>query len=132
MKRTRRAVALLLALTVSPTVRLPAQGFPATAPRPTPLTPVHFPPFKEATLANGLQLVVIEHHEQPVVSVTLPSAPADLRPGGQGGASDLAAELLSKGTDSRGAEQIAATIEGVGGSLSANSGDDFLTISAMR
>src|SRR3989442_7588639 len=39
-------------------------------------------------------------------------------------------ELLSKGTDSRNAEQIAGTIEGVGGTLSASSGDDFLTISA--
>jgi len=44
--------------------------------------------------------------------------------------SGLAAELLSKGTDSRGAEQIATTIEGVGGTLSASFGDDFLTISA--
>src|SRR5207247_8239663 len=46
------------------------------------------------------------------------------------GLSALAAELLSKGTDSRSAEQIAATIEGVGGTLAASSGDDFLTISA--
>src|SRR5207247_6284702 len=43
---------------------------------------------------------------------------------------DLAAELLSKGTDNRSAEQIAATIEGVGGTLSASSAEDFLTISA--
>src|SRR5207244_6246843 len=66
-------VAVLAGLLPSalPTVRLSAQAFPTTPPTPTPLKPVHFPPFKEATLPNGLQLVVIEHHEQPVVSATL-------------------------------------------------------------
>jgi len=110
---------------------VPAQAFPTAPPRPTPLSPVRFPPFKEAALANGLQLVVIEHHEQPVVSVTLSFRAGGIYdPVGKEGLSGLVAELLSKGTDSRGAEQIAATIEGVGGSLSASAGDDFLTISA--
>jgi zinc protease len=108
-----------------------AQSFPTTPPKPTPLTPVRFPPFKEATLANGVQLVVIEHHEQPVVSVTLSFRAGGIYdPPGKEGLSSLVAELLSKGTDSRNAEQIAGTIEGVGGTLSASSADDFLTISA--
>jgi predicted Zn-dependent peptidase len=126
---TVRAVTVLLLLSAGPSV-LSAQGFPTTPPKPTPLTPVRFPPFKEAALANGLQLVVIEHHEQPVVSVTLSFRAGGIYdPPGKEGLSTLAAELLSKGTDSRSAEQIAATIEGVGGTLSASSGDDFLTIS---
>jgi len=108
-----------------------AQSFPTTPPKPTPLTPVRFPPFKEATLANGVQLVVIEHHEQPVVSVTLSFRAGGIYdPPGKEGLSSLVAELLSKGTDNRNAEQIAGTIEGVGGTLSASSADDFLTISA--
>jgi len=122
------AAAVLIAF---PSYSLAGQGFPTTPPKPTPLTPVRFPPFKEATLPNGLQLVVIEHHEQPVVSVTLSFRAGGIYdPAGKEGLSGLVAELLSKGTDGRGAEQIAATIEGVGGSLSASSGDDFLTISA--
>ena len=126
-----RAAWLLLLLSVGSTVRLSAQAFPTTPPRPTALTPIRFPPFKEATLVNGLQLVVIEHHEQPVVSVTLSFRGGGIYdPAGKEGLSSLVAELLSKGTDGRAAEQIAATIEGVGGSLSASSGDDFLTISA--
>jgi len=129
--RTVGAVAALLLLSVGPTVRLSAQGFPVAPPKPTPLTPVRFPPFKEATLANGLQLVVIEHHEQPVVSVTLSFRAGGIYdPAGKEGLSTLTAELLSKGTDGRGAEQIAATIEGVGGTLAASAGDDFLAISA--
>jgi zinc protease len=39
------------------------------------------------------------------------------------------ATLLTKGTTTRSADVLAATIEGAGGSLSARSGDDFLTIS---
>jgi len=130
---TGRAVAAVVGLLLStrPLVPLSAQGFPDTPPKPTPLKPVHFPPFEEATLPNGLQLVVIEHHEQPVVSATLSfRAGGVYDPAGKEGLSDLAAELLSKGTDSRSAEQIAATIEGVGGTLAASSTEDFLTISA--
>src|SRR5207237_3085406 len=122
----RRAALALLA--VVPALRLSAQAFPTTPPKPTRLAPVHFPPFKEATLPNGLALVVIEHHEQPVVSVSLAfRAGAIYDPAGKEGLSELTAELLSKGTATRTAEQIASTIEGVGGHLSASSADDFLT-----
>src|SRR5207244_2099508 len=100
-------------------------------PKPPPLSPARFPPFQEVALPNGLQLVIIEHHEQPVVSVTLSfRAGGSYDPAGKEGLSALVAELLTKGTERRTAEQLAATIEGVGGSLSASSGDDFLTVSA--
>jgi zinc protease len=128
----RRPLAVTAALLSSiPSLRcLSAQGFPTTPPKPARLAPAHFPPFKEATLPNGVQLVVVERHEQPVVSVSLAFRAGDIYdPAGKEGLSELTAELLSKGTDSRTAEQIAATIEGVGGSLSASAGPDFLTIS---
>src|SRR2546430_3013695 len=129
--KAERVTTLVVFLSIVPSFHLSAQAFPTTPPKPTPLTPVRFPPFKEATLANGLKLVVIEHHEQPVVSATLSFRAGGIYdPAGKEGLSTLAAELLSKGTDKRSAEQIAATIEGVGGTLSATSGDDFLTISA--
>ncbi|HEU5262732.1 MAG TPA: insulinase family protein [Gemmatimonadales bacterium] len=127
----RTVLAGAIVLTAYPSNRLTAQGFPPRPPAPTALSPVRFPPFKEATLPNGLQLVVIEHREQPVVSVTLTFRAGDIYdPAGKEGLADLVAELLSKGTESRTAEQIAATIEGVGGSVSASTGDDVLTISA--
>jgi len=124
----KRAALVLLAVVSA--LRLSAQDSPTRPPRPLPLGPVRFPPFKEAILPNGLALVVIEHHEQPVVSVSLSfGAGAIHDPAGKEGLSDLTAEVLSKGTETRTAEQIASTIEGVGGHLSASSGDDFLTIS---
>jgi len=125
-------IGLTILLTAYPAIRLSAQdSFPTRPPAPTALSPVRFPPFEEVALPNGLQLVVIEHREQPVVSVTLSfRAGGVYDPAGKEGLADLVAELLSKGTESRTAEQIAATIEGVGGSLSASTGDDVLTISA--
>ncbi len=124
-------VAVIL-LSASPPIRLSAQdSFPSKPPKPTPLAPVRFPPFKEGVLPNGVELVVIEHHEQPVVSVSLSFGAGGVSdPAGKEGVSEFVAELLSKGTATRSADQIAATIEGVGGSLAASSGDDFLTISA--
>ena len=128
------AVAAML-LSVLPSFRLSArisaQAFPATPPKPTRLSPVRFPAFQETVLPNGLQLVVIEHHEQPVVSVSLAFRAGGIYdPPGRAGLAEVLAELLSKGTETRSAEQIAATIEGVGGTLAASAGDDFLTISA--
>jgi len=129
--RTVIALVAGVLLSASPPARLSAQSFPATPPRPTRLSPVTFPRFKEATLPNGVSLVVIEHHEEPVVSVSLSfRAGALYDPPGKEGLSELTAELLTKGTPTRSAEQLAATVEGVGGSLAASSGDDFLTISA--
>jgi len=129
---SRPVVVAMALLSVVPSFRrLSAQAsFPTTPPKPTRLAPLRFPPFKEATLPNGLQLVVVERHEQPVISVSLAFRAGDIYdPAGKEGLADLTAELLSKGTDTRTADQIAATIEGVGGSLSASSGPDFLTIS---
>ena len=128
-----KAVTLLasaIVLTAYPPNRLFAQGFPTRPPRPARLAPVRFPPFTETRLANGLDVIVIEHHEQPVLSVSLSFRAGDAYdPAGKNGLAELVAELLSKGTGTRTAEQIAATIEGVGGSLSASSNQDFLTVS---
>ncbi len=132
MNPVRTTVLAALLLSVYPAIRLSAQdSFPTRPPRPTPLRPVLFPPFQEAVLPNGMTLVVVENHEQPVVSATLSfRAGGVYEPAGKEGLAGLVAELLTKGTTTRTAEQIAAQIEGVGGSLGANAGDDFFTVSS--
>ena len=119
-------------LSVGPSVRLSGQeSFPSRPPRPARLRPVGFPPFQESVLPNGTTLVLVENHEEPVLSVTLSFRAGELAaPAGKEGLAGLVAELLSKGTATRTAEQIASQIEGAGGSLSASAGDDFLTLSA--
>jgi zinc protease len=90
---------------------------------------VVFPSFHEAVLPNGMTLVVIEHHEQPTVSASLTFRAGTIHdPAGKEGLAEVVAELLTKGTPTRSAEQIAATIEGVGGTLTASADQDFLTI----
>jgi len=126
-----KALALLL-LAGTSAVPLSAQdSFPPKPPAPAPLAPVRFPPFQQVTLPNGMTLLVVENHEQPVVSVNLSFPAGSLYdPAGKEGTAELVATLLTKGTPTRSADQLAATIEGVGGSLGASSGDDFLTVSA--
>jgi len=130
--RRNRMLAALVALAAVRATSLCAQdSFPSQPPAPTPLAPVRFPPFREAVLPNGMTLLVVENHEQPVVSINLSfRAGAVYDPAGKAGTAELVAQLLTKGTPTRTADQISAAIEGVGGSLAASSGEDFLTVSA--
>jgi zinc protease len=122
----RALTALLLAAPLAA-----QEPFPPRPPAPTPLRPAQYPPFQEAALPNGMTLLLIENHEQPALSASLSfRAGSAYDPVGKEGLSVLVAELLTKGTPSRSADQIAATIEGVGGSLAASSSDDFLTVSS--
>ncbi|MBM3885415.1 MAG: insulinase family protein [Gemmatimonadetes bacterium] len=107
-----------------------AQG-PTRPPAPMPLTPAQFPPFAEATLPNGLRLLVVPSTKQPVLSVTL-ALPAGntYDPTGRSGLAELMAGLLTKGAGTRSADEISAAIEGVGGSIGASAGADFLTVSS--
>jgi zinc protease len=120
-----------LTLTLLAAGSLAAQApFPTRPPAPAPLRPAQFPPFQEAALPNGMTLLLVENHEQPSLTVTLSfRAGSAYDPAGKEGLSAIVAELLTKGTPTRGAEQIAATIEGVGGSLAASAGEDFFTVS---
>ena len=128
----RRAALLLAGLAlVSPAALSAQDSFPSHPPKPTLLTPAQFPPFQEVKLANGVDLVVVERHALPVASVSLSFRAGGIYdPSGKEGLADLVAEVLTKGTTTRSADQIASAIEGVGGSLSASASDDFLTITA--
>jgi zinc protease len=132
-RHVARAVLLGVAAlaSVCPVDRLSAQDFPTRPPAPTPLRPVQFPPFQETVLPNGMTLLLVENHEQPVLSLGLSfRAGSSYDPVGKEGLSAIVAEVLTKGTPDRTAEQIAAAIEGAGGTLSATSTQDFLTVSA--
>ena len=127
-------VGMLTVWTLSniPTFQLSAQEpFPTRPPAPVRLRPVQFPPFREVALPNGMTLLLVENHEQPTLSVSLSfRAGSAYDPAGKEGVAAIVAELLTKGTPTQNAEQIAAAIEGVGGSIGASAGDDFLAVSA--
>lgn len=128
MSRIRFAMAALLplGLIIAPDA---AAQYPTTPPSAAPLRPVRFPPFVNATLANGARLLVVENHRQPVVTISLTMrAGAYFEPADRAGLSSIVADLLTKGTARRTAEQLSAEIEGAGGSIGAGAGDDHLTI----
>jgi zinc protease len=122
--RKGAAVALLLAW--SATAAAAAADPPAVQPArpkqtPPPAQParkVHFPAFEQKTLANGLRVVVVEQHETPAVGLQLLlQAGKAHEAAAKAGLSQATAGLLSQGTATRSAQQIAETIDAVGGEL---------------
>lgn len=128
----RARLLLLAVLPFSPLAgTAAAQGYPKTPPPPAPLTPAAFPPFHEEVLPNGVRLLVVESRKQPIVSLSLTvPAGAFYDPPGKEGLAEMVAGLLTKGAGSRSAEEVAAAIEGTGGSLTSSAGMDFLSINA--
>jgi zinc protease len=118
------AAALLLPAAAAAAAQPAAPAKPkATPPPAAPAADVRFPAFAEKTLANGLRVVVIEQHEQPLVSLRMVlKAGKSFEPAGKPGLAQATAALLTKGTASRSAQQIAETIDFVGGQLGASTG----------
>lgn len=107
------------------------QDYPTEPPPALEATDVRLPDVARDTLSNGLHLVVVENHEQPVVSVRLYVPAGEVAdPDGKTGVANLTARVLDKGTGTRTAEEIASTVEGVGASLSVGASDDYGYVSA--
>jgi zinc protease len=112
----------------------PAPASPArksTPPQPPPPKKLRFPAFEQRTLPNGLRVVLVEEHADPAVSLRLLVPAGKLFvAAGKAGLAEATAALLTKGTQRRGAPQIAEAIDQVGGSLDSASGTDFAVASA--
>jgi len=92
-----------------------------TPPAPGPARSVKIPAVKETKLKNGLTVAVIEKKGVPVVSVQLLVKTGASSEGMEkAGLANLTADMLTKGTKTRTAEQIAEQMEFLGSSI--NSG----------
>jgi zinc protease len=101
-------------------------------PKPLPARDMKFPPYEIRTLGNGLRVIAVSQHEQPAVTLRLlVRAGAAQDPKGKSGLAALAGALLDQGTTSRSAEQIAGTIDNVGGALGTGAGTDLSFISVI-
>lgn len=101
-------------------------------PRALPAAEVDFPEYEVRTLPNGLQVMVVPHHEQPAVSVRmLIKAGASQDPHGKGGVARLLAAVLDQGTTTRSAPEIASAIDSIGGGLGTGAASDLTFVSAV-
>ena len=108
--------AILCVLFVQTNLR--AQTPQATPPPPAPPRSGTFPKPVEQTLPNGLRVIVIERKESPLIAAQLLiKNGGEVDPPELAGLADMTANLLTKGTQSRDATQIAQQIESLGGSL---------------
>ena len=93
---------------------------------------VSFPPYEMQTLPNGLQVVAVLHHEQPVVSMRmLVRAGSALDPKGKLGLAHLAASLLDQGTTTKSAQEMNDAIDFIGGEMGAGAGTDLTFVNMV-
>lgn len=90
---------------------------------------IEFPAYSETTLKNGLKVIVIEDHKQPTISMRLQVRAGESFDGKKNGVSYLMANLLTKGTAKRSAEEIANQLDSVGANLSANAAGELVIVS---
>ncbi|MEZ5318229.1 MAG: pitrilysin family protein [Vicinamibacterales bacterium] len=129
--RRPRARVLQAAAVVVVAIVVSAQAWPVERPpAPLPDRPVAFPPYEIRTLDNGLQVLVVPHHEQPAVSFRLLiKAGAAQEPSDRPGVASVVAGLLAQGTTTRSAGEIATEIDSAGGFISAGSGNELSNVS---
>lgn len=117
------------------TSTLTAQGRSWPSERPPKALQAHdikFPPYAFRALPNGLQVLAVSHHEEPVVSLRLiVRAGAAQDPENRPGVAAMAATLLDQGTATKSAGQIANAIDSIGGALGTGANDDMTSITAI-
>jgi len=97
-------------------VPVPAPGKPVVAALPAPVT---------MTLTNGMKLIVVEKHDLPLITTqVLANGGGAADPADRAGLNSLTADLMTKGTRTRSATQIANEVEKLGGSINSGVGWD--------
>jgi predicted Zn-dependent peptidase len=103
-------------------------------PAPAKMKKLSFPEFKEFTLDNGMDFLVVEHHEQPVITMYFVIKTGDVAdPEGKESLASVVIDQLNKGTTTRSALELAEWIESVGGSVGGFSDQEYsaLTVSIL-
>jgi predicted Zn-dependent peptidase len=117
------AVVLLTAFTALPMAK-------EDPPPPEKMKKLSFPKWKEFKIKNDMEVIVVEHHEQPIATIYFViKAGAVLDPDGKSSLATYVSTLLNKGTKDKDSDQLAEWIESYGGDFNAGSGDDFTYVS---
>jgi zinc protease len=101
-----------------------AENFAQETP-PAPAAPrsVSIPAVKDSKLSNGLSVAVVERKSVPLVTVELlVKSGAAAESSNKAGLADITTSLLTKGTKTRNATEIAEALEFLGGSINTGAG----------
>ena len=107
-------------------VRAQHAALPAGGPAPK----LTLPSFQRRKLSNGMEVLVVEHHELPIVTMNLvlnsgsASDPAD-----RAGLAAMTATLLDRGTGKRTALDLANDLQSIGATFNASAGWDGTNVS---
>jgi zinc protease len=113
--RVISAAGLLLAATLSPVFAIGGTDKP---PAPSAPHEVSFSQPKETKLANGLRVVVVERPGLPLLAAELlVRNGAEVDPKDLAGTASMTGSLLTKGTETMSAPEIASAVESLGGSI---------------
>jgi zinc protease len=93
--------------------------------KPKPDPALRLPPVQRRKLSNGLEVLIVEHHELPVVDFNLVvKSGAASDPAERPGLATLTADLLDEGTKTRSALDISNQLADIGAQLSVGGGWD--------
>jgi zinc protease len=113
-----------------PANALAPEGQRQQPPAPGAAVPVTSPAIAERKLSNGLTLVTAKTGIVPIATMTMVfKGGSSTDPRGKAGLATLAADLATRGTATRSAQQIAAELESLGASISSNAGPDGIVVS---
>src|SRR2546421_7964712 len=97
-------------------------------PAPGPVPKSAFPPFTETKLKNGLRVVIVENHKQPLVCSRMLVLSGYAQDRQAIGAASAVSSLLEKGTKTRSADAIAKKLDYYGAHIGAASGVDDINV----
>ncbi len=95
-----------------------------------PAEPIGLPLIVQKTLANGLNVMVVERRENPLLYFALRlKGGKQLDPKGKAGLMQLLADMWTKGTPGKNGDQIADAVESLGGGLGGSISTESLELS---
>jgi zinc protease len=112
-------------------LNIPNQQWRRTAPSPGPLSQLNLPAPKQFTLSNGLSVLLTEQHNLPIVAARLVAlGGAGDNPADKPGLAGFTARMLTEGTQTRSALQMADDLAQIGAVLESQSNSDESTVSS--
>ncbi len=125
MKKLSILFLLMLAFVSASIAQVDRSQKPAAGPVPKSA----FPPFTETKLKNGLRVVIVENHKQPIVFFRTLILSGNAQDRQSVGAASTVSALLEKGTKTRSADDIAKKLDFYGAEIGAGSSVDDINVS---